>query len=141
MPQFILGHGSPATAHAFVQLSPLAQGYIEAMFFTSTGTGDDGDLECATVEELSPVTMARILEDCGAFAQTYHADLTEAYEHPRIEYDAEQAGRDLWFTRNGHGAGFWDRDLGATGERLSNHARGLGSVDLYRGDDGLLYLA
>jgi len=24
-------------------------------------------------------------------------------------YDDEQAGRDFWFTRQGHGVGFWDR--------------------------------
>ena len=26
-----------------------------------------------------------------------------------------QIGHDLWLTRNGHGAGFWDRGLGAQG--------------------------
>jgi hypothetical protein len=26
------------------------------------------------------------------------------------DWDEEQIGHDLWLTRNGHGAGFWDRD-------------------------------
>lgn len=30
-----------------------------------------------------------------------------------------RAGHDLWLTRNGHGAGFWDRDLGELGDRLT----------------------
>lgn len=54
-------------------------------------------------------------------------------------YTAEQAGHDYWLTRNGHGAGFWDRGLGELGERLSALARAAGSVDLYTGDDGLIY--
>ena len=29
---------------------------------------------------------------------------------PRSGYCEEQAGRDFWFTRQGHGAGFWDRE-------------------------------
>ena len=39
-------------------------------------------------------------------------------------------------TRNGHGAGFWDRGLGALGERLTRAAKSHGSVDLYVNDDG-----
>lgn len=27
------------------------------------------------------------------------------------EWTDEQIGHDFWLTRNGHGAGFWDRDL------------------------------
>ena len=39
-----------------------------------------------------------------------------------------QLGHDLWLTRNGHGAGFWDRGLGELGERLSEAARSLGEA-------------
>jgi hypothetical protein len=35
----------------------------------------------------------------------------------------ESVGHDFWLTRNGHGAGFWDRGLGELGERLSAAAR------------------
>jgi hypothetical protein len=30
----------------------------------------------------------------------------------------EQAGIDFWLTRNRHGAGYWDRGLGITGDKL-----------------------
>jgi hypothetical protein len=33
-------------------------------------------------------------------------------------YDLEQAGRDFWFSRNGHGVGFFDRGLGEAGDAL-----------------------
>lgn len=40
----------------------------------------------------------------------------------------EQLGRDFWLTREGHGAGFWDRGLGERGERLSDSATGFGNA-------------
>jgi hypothetical protein len=43
--------------------------------------------------------------------------------------------------RNRHGAGYWDRGLGSAGDKLTEFAHSFGSCDLYRGDDGLLYLS
>lgn len=55
----------------------------------------------------------------------------------------EQFGHDLWLTRCGHGAGFWDRYTGGRGEEIGNTltsiAKSLGNVDLYVGDDNLIY--
>lgn len=39
---------------------------------------------------------------------------------PGAEYDETQAGHDYWFTRNGHGVGFWDRDLSDIGAALTD---------------------
>ena len=50
-----------------------------------------------------------------------------------------QIGHDFWLARNRHGAGFWDRGLGAIGDALSDAAHAYGSVDLYAGDDGRVY--
>lgn len=44
---------------------------------------------------------------------------------------AAACAHDLWLTRNGHGAGFWDRDLGELGERLTAAAKAAGTRDLY----------
>ncbi len=52
----------------------------------------------------------------------------------------EQIGHDLWLTRNGHGAGFWDRGLGEIGDKLADIAKGMGSKYAYVGDDGLIYI-
>ena len=51
----------------------------------------------------------------------------------------EQVGFDFWLTRNGHGAGFWDRGLGEVGERLTAAAKVWTGIDLEIGDDGLLH--
>ena len=48
---------------------------------------------------------------------------------------AERFGHDLWLTRNGHGAGYWDRGLGELGERLSDAARSLGEAYACVADD------
>jgi hypothetical protein len=61
----------------------------------------------------------------------------------RVGYGYTYAGHDFWFTRNGHGAGFWDRvELGdgRVGERLTVAARAFNSVDAYEGDDHMIHL-
>lgn len=108
--------------------------------------------------DLAPETLARIIEDCERFQRCAAPLLEQVYGHsfparvigdgtlpnshrPAWNYDATAAGRDLWFTRNGHGVGFWDRGLGEVGDRLSDGARAMGQVDAYLGDDGRVYLS
>ena len=148
MPEFILDHGSPEATLAYNALDAFTQGYIEAMFFTSEGVdndcepGHENDLANITVAELAPEALAKIVSDCTRFQVQYRADLDQATDTGRISgYDDASAGRDFWFNRNGHGVGFWDRGLGAIGEVLSEASRLWSQVDLYRGDDGKLYLA
>jgi hypothetical protein len=52
---------------------------------------------------------------------------------------AEQAGTDFWLTRNHHGAGFWDRNLGDDGKHLSEIAISFKESDVELGDDGQLH--
>lgn len=141
MPEFILEHGSCEATKSFRELDSFTQGYIEAMFFTNTGSGDDGDLENASVAELADDTLQEIVKDCVVFQVTNRADLDEALDNGRINgYDETRAGHDFWYTRNGHGCGYWDRDLGDVGDKLADICRKQWhAVDVYRGDDGLIY--
>lgn len=61
----------------------------------------------------------------GALGESY--DVREYLE----VRGADMIGHDLWLTRNRHGAGFWDRGLGALGDRLSDAARLLGEATSY----------
>lgn len=140
MPEFTLDRGSSDAARRFALLDDFTQGYIEAMFWTETGSGDDGKLEDATLADLAPETWAEIEKDCRDFVIANAADLGAAYEHPTVSYSPAYAGHDYWLTRNGHGAGFWDRDLGDLGERLSSACR-YDERALYMGDDDQLYLS
>jgi len=76
-------------------------------------------------------------QDCADFQEQNEKLLAEAYDHEK--YDASYAGHDLWLSRNGHGAGYFDRNLGDVGERLQDAARALGNFDLYVGDDGKIH--
>jgi hypothetical protein len=160
MPKFILCHGSAESAQAFNALDAFTRGYIEAAFFTC-------DFENAYTCELAPSALAEIIVDCTAWQAKAAKLLDVAYDH--CDYKAEQAGRDYWFTRNGHGVGFWDRKqlerplyynrpenkfelgddstahwegaqpLGSLGDALSKLAEKAGGVDMYRGDDDSIY--
>lgn len=129
MPEFILEIGSVEHQRTFNALDGFTRGYIEALFFTveeQLCEDSDGAREMpsvafnmATMEsrfvdgnsfgfaDLAADTLASIVKDCETFQRVNAALLDSAYE--RDDYDSEQAGRDFWFTRNGHGVGYWDR--------------------------------
>ena len=128
-------------------LDGFTQGYVEAMFFTDTGYAENEELENVHVGLLSQEARTMICDDCRAFQESNAPLLEQAYER---DYEPEQAGRDFWYTRDGHGFGFWDRDElrcnpdtlldDGLGEKLSNAAE-YRARSLYMGDDGLIYLA
>lgn len=132
MPEFILDTNGAVTcdgpacicsARTWEQIDSFAQGYIEALFFTDTGPASisrdewladgfeapEGNFpgDCGFAD-LAPQALDSILRDCAAFQTAAAELLTLAYERP--DYDETQAGRDFWFTRNGHGVGYWDRE-------------------------------
>jgi hypothetical protein len=52
----------------------------------------------------------------------------------------DQLGYDLWLTRNGHGAGFFDRNYPKKDEQILNKlCDELGFADIYVGDDNNIY--
>jgi hypothetical protein len=109
--------------------------YIEAALWSSMDNANDQGGEPLDanygLEDVAPETLASIHEDCEAF-QRDHAD--------DIGGDLERAGHDFWLARCGHGAGYWDGDWpDEVGKRLTDSAHVYGSVDLYVGDDGLIY--
>lgn len=54
----------------------------------------------------------------------------------------ESIGHDIWLTRNGHGAGFWDKGYDSDIEEvLEQLSKELGSTDAYVGDDGKIYFS
>jgi hypothetical protein len=114
------------------QLDTFTRAYISAAFFTSTvGEGEPMD-KSYTSADLAPETRARMIADAERFQEENNDDL--------VEGSAEQAGRDFWYTRNGHGAGFWDGgwpEPEAT--RLTDAAHAFGQYDLLVGDDGEVY--
>lgn len=170
MPQFILeGRDEPS----YQGLDDFTQAYIEALFWIenepSTITSDRVTARGAVrkawakrveegqqkdvpgdygVSDLAPETFARIVADCKQFQELYADLLTRAYETESDKaYTESSAGHDFYLTRNGHGAGFWDRGLGDVGDELSDccgwksrdKAHPFPELDVYVGDDGKVY--
>lgn len=112
-------------------------GFLVCALWSSTDESrDDGgdplDANHST-DDFTPEALESLKNDCESFIESNAEDL-EAYH--LAGFDSEQAGHDFWLTRNGHGAGFWDRGLGELGERLSKASKVYGSVDLYVTDAG-----
>lgn len=124
-------------------LSEFQKGYIECAFFTECHC-DNPELEGAEFSDLAPQTLADMLEDCDLFMACLLDGKTVAeWIAAAIEldpgYSDGRAGHDFWLTRNGHGAGFWDRGLRSIGTQLTRLSKYFGSVGLYRGDDGKVW--
>lgn len=88
----------------------------------------------ATAEDIAPTTLAEMREDIAAMIE--EAATIEGSDW----WTDEQFGHDCWLTRNGHGAGFWDRGQGAAGDALTAMTRPYGGCDLYVGNDGQIYV-
>jgi hypothetical protein len=115
--------------------------YIDAALWSSMDNSNDagGDPldENYDVSDIAPTTLVEMQKDAAAFQEHHAKLLAEAYKHKG--YDEARAGHDFWLTRNGHGAGFWDRGLGKVGDELTKAAKAYGSYDLYVGDAGQIY--
>jgi hypothetical protein len=134
MPEFQLDLGGQRKR--FAELDAFTQGYVEALFWTL-----DEALGERSLDDLDESAWEAALQDCDAFQQTNELALCAAYETTDSDYSPRSAGIDFYLTRNGHGAGFWDRGLGSIGDELSKDAKPYGTADLYLGDDEKLYLA
>lgn len=140
MPEFQLDYGN--LRHRFKACDEFTQGYIEAAFFCGV---EDISLDEINLDMLADETWQTMLTDCRNFQLANAAALAgaTAYE-PEVGidsgYSVPQAGRDFWYTRNGHGVGYGDRDLGSYEEPLEVAAMKAGECDLYIGDDGRLYI-
>lgn len=86
-----------------------------------------------SIDDVSCAAYARAVRDCDAFLGRLTIDVL------RTQWSPEQFGHDFCLTRNGHGAGFWDRGKDIVGEYLTKRCKPHGSADLYAGDDGKLY--
>lgn len=144
---------------AWDQLSEFAQGYIEALFFTAGDMpgvfyrdpdADEPESVYVGFADLAPAALNRILNECVRFQAT---DVFKAFAAWRESADAlemgasdSQAGRDFWFTRCGHGVGFWDRPptfYGPHADTLTaacGHGTAFPNVDAYLGDDDKVHV-
>lgn len=119
-------------------MDKFTEAYIVCALWSSV---DDNDVPLDSnysFSDIAPEALSRMEKDCVDFQQANGTLLQQAYDNITW-YTVAQAGHDFWLTRNGHGAGFWDRGLGDVGEQLTTQAKVYGTCDLYVGDDGKVY--
>ncbi|HBO9768500.1 hypothetical protein FBPa45_0125 [Pseudomonas phage vB_PaeS_FBPa45] len=108
------------------RIEKMAKGYIACALWASDGIHPETEEFLDSLEgfEAAPSFLAHAERTCSAF---YAQNMTDCAAFVDLypsrvssEFDPwEGLGHDLWLTRNGHGAGFWDRGMGRVGERLS----------------------
>ena len=105
------------------------EGYIVCALWSSTDDNGDPLDSNHDRDNIDDATMLDMVIDSWTFVKNNHHLINNAMTW-------SQAGHDFWLTRNGHGAGYWDRGLGEVGEQLSEAATAFGNVDLFVLDDG-----
>ena len=130
-------------------LDDFTSGYLQCAEFTNPADellapaeGEEStEVESEMLEIIgwSPESIATAKSDCAKF-QADNAALLESYyeESGRTE---ESAGNDFWYSRNGHGAGFFDRGKAPCFDALQDAARKWSDVDVYVSDVGHLELS
>ena len=97
--------------------------YVECALWSSTD--EDGEpLDRFDVDAITKASLRTMRAECDDFV-----GYCQRIGEPFNESDA-LAVHDCWLTRNGHGAGFWDRGL-PNGEALTKAAKTFGSAYLY----------
>lgn len=134
-----------------IQVDEFTQAYVTCALWASNDVRDNGEdvnFDELGEEALAPETLGKMIADCQKYQTQHSALLKQAYtmrlnNNPNeAYYTPGQAGHDLWLTRCGHGAGFWYRGLGTIGEALDKTCgfkTPYDNIDLYIGDDGLIY--
>lgn len=112
------------------KLDKFTKGYVECALWTE-------NMEDKSLDDFDKESLNKIIEDCKRF-QTENADaLFEAQQKGQC---LSYSGHDFWLTRNHHGAGFWDRHLGDTGEKLTEASKTFFSeVSIFLSEDGKIF--
>jgi len=106
--------------------------YLETAIWASVdenGRSLDRDYDA---RDFAEEDVRRAVEESNDFILANREDL-------ELVGDESMHGHDFWLTRNGHGAGFFDRGYGEAGDHLTASARAFREVMVYVGDDGALH--
>jgi len=129
-------------------INEILKGYIECALWTeeerlsdeNSTDIDDDDMDeiekiIAFAEDIDDDSKIDAYNDIKKFIKTAG---DEAIKEAIDENGLFKLGMDIWFTRNGHGAGFFDHGYEYE-DVLTYSAKNLKEKSLYVGDDGKLY--
>ena len=108
--------------------------YIEAMYFVESEHSEQS-------LPLSDRATEAIKQDCRKFWEKAEPLVEQTIEKAYLPYDEQikQAGHDFYFTRNGHGIGFWEKDkwpVEEIGEQLTELAEMFGEKEIWENVNG-----
>jgi hypothetical protein len=123
------------------QFNQFFDGYVTAALWSSNDESDESGGEPLDKNydrsDIAKDSLRKMKQDCVKFMRANKSALAEAAH----EMGWPSNGHDFWLTRNGHGAGFWDRGLGDLGDRLSEACKKFPEQYLYVGDDKQIHVA
>lgn len=111
-------------------VNEILNSYLETAIWAEES--DENDLQGKTIQELDKNSKANSAIEIYQFLQKAQQEASDELN----TYDEEGIGHNLWLSRNGHGAGFFDDN----NDKLQNLARNMKSVNIYSGDDGKIYI-
>lgn len=122
-------------------LAEFTRAYLTCALWASVPIGEPDSESDASLESLGygvenccAETTAKARADCEAFARDHYALLRQVC---RIGYGWGAAGHDFFLSRNGHGAGFFDRGREPQWDDLQRAAKAWGSTEqVTENDDG-----
>ncbi|MBK6587884.1 MAG: hypothetical protein IPG22_06170 [Acidobacteria bacterium] len=120
-------------------ISAVFAGYLSAIMFTDTGETD----QPAADAEFSDLAEFKAMAACADFL-VYCADLGLLSElekelaRQNRAFSWDSFGIDFWLSRNGHGAGFFDRGLNEVGDKLQAAAGTFGNTYIYENDNSTI---
>jgi hypothetical protein len=132
MPEFIPAM-VPAIAQTGTELSEFLNGYFACAEWL---LDEEEAPKLRDTTQWSALARREAMRDARAFLAVAGTALRAVSD----SYAMARAGHDFWLTRNGHGAGFWDREeleipgpdgRDQLGEWLSTAARRFGEIDVY----------
>ena len=134
-------HTDKLATHDAEYVEEMTAAYVECALWVGQNWSDVGEGgednprpwdDDYSADDVSEDAMEEIKRECAAFYRDNREHLAAG------EWDAEQAGHDFFLTRNRHGAGYWDRGKGASGDALTEAAHVYGETDFYVREDGKL---
>jgi hypothetical protein len=114
-------------------LEQFIYGYAQCLLWEGVLEEDNFETDF-TVKNFSDELKQTIKADCEDY---YHKNKALLAKTNNPNY--QELGHDFLLTRNGHGAGFWDKGYGDVGDKLTDNCLPYGSFDVYIGDDGKIY--
>ena len=89
-------------------------GYLQCAVFADAPDEFSGEQVSVNSENFTPESIETSKSDIEQFVQSNKKLLEESC------IDDYQIGHDFWLTRNGHGVGFWDRNIGEAGDQIAD---------------------